>query len=290
MSYGGSRGAAWPPGLLLLAIVSATACAPAGRSTVEDQLARGRPIYEKGCATEKCHGVNGEGIPRGSGFQAWPLVGAEFQGRNPTAQVIFDVVRSGGEPSLRALSDQQIYDAIAYEMSLNEAAPSMPIVADNAATLPTGSAAGVAGAGELFPPPGNAALMSFTPSLTLPLAAENTEVRLRVTQVARTAAIGQSAPPAGATYLLVVITVEDLMNEPLEVGPVHLSLVGADGASYRPLEVGLAYPVDRFRAQTIEPDHGTAGVAVFAVPESESPVHLRYTSSSGPDLVLEMIK
>jgi len=276
--------------LLLLTAIAASACAPAGQSPVQDQLARGQPIYEQGCATEQCHGLNGEGIPRGSGFQAWPLVGADFQRRNPSAQVIFDVVRSGGEPSLRALSDQQIYDAIAYEMSLNEASPSMPVVAGNAATLPTGSEAPGAAAGELFPPPGNAELMPFALPLTLPLAAETAEVRMRVTQVARTAAIGQSVPPGGGTYLLVVITVEDLTDGPLEVGPQHLTLVGTDGQSYPPLDMGLAYPVDRFRSQTIEPEHGTAGLAVFGVPEAESPAQLLYTLPSGPELVLEMIK
>jgi len=277
-------------GLLLLTFLAGTACGPAGQSPVQDQLARGKPIYEQGCATEQCHGLNGEGIPRGSSFRAWPLVGADFQRRNPTAQVIFDVVRSGGEPSLRALTDQQIYDAIAYEMSLNDAAPSVPVVEDNAPTLPTGSAAGAAVAGKLFPPPGNADLAPFGPSPALPLAAENAEVRMRATQIGRTAAIGQSVPSGGGTYLLMVITLEDLTDGPLEVGPQQLKLVGTDGASYLPLDIGLAYPVDRFRTQTIEPDHGTAGLAVFAVPDAESPVRLVYTLPSGLELVLEMIK
>jgi mono/diheme cytochrome c family protein len=276
--------------VLLLLTVVAAACAPSGGSAVEGQLARGQPIYAQGCATEKCHGVNGEGIPRGSGFQVWPLVGADFQRRNPTAQAIFDVVRSGGEPSLRALSDQQIYDAIAYELSLNEVAASVPVVAGNAALLPTGAAAGSVQGGQLFPPPGNAKLILSRASLALPLDAEDTESRMRLTQVAQTAAIGQSTPPAGAVYLLMVITLEDLTDGPLEVGPEHLELVGTDGEDYAPLDIGLAYPVDRFRTQTIEPEHGTAGLAVFAVPDSQSLGHLLYTLPSGRGLVLELAK
>jgi hypothetical protein len=199
-------------------------------------------------------------------------------------------VRSGGEPSLRALSDQQIYDAIAYEINLNDAAASVPVVASNAAELPTGSMAGSLQRGQLFPPPGNAFLMASTSSLALPLDAEDTELRIRLTQVAQAAALGQSAAPTAAVYLLMVITLEDLTDRPLEVGPEHLRLVGTDGQRYAPLDIGLAYPVDRFRTQTIEPEHGTAGLAVFAVPDSQSFGYLVYTLFSGRELLLEMAK
>ena len=49
-------------------------------------------------------------------MRIWPAVGADFQRRNPNAQVVFDVIRSGEEPELRALADQQIYDAVAWEL------------------------------------------------------------------------------------------------------------------------------------------------------------------------------
>jgi hypothetical protein len=86
-------------------------------AAVADQLARGARLYALGCATAECHGKHGEGVRSGGTFRVWPLVGAEFQARNPNAQVIFDVVRSGSERRLRAMTDQQIYDAIAHELS-----------------------------------------------------------------------------------------------------------------------------------------------------------------------------
>src|SRR5690242_2295770 len=83
-------------------------------ASVQSQLASGEPIYKQTCATSVCHGTQGEGIKSGNSFSAWPLVGKEFQSRHPNAQVVFDVIRSGGERNLLALTDQQVYDAIAY--------------------------------------------------------------------------------------------------------------------------------------------------------------------------------
>jgi mono/diheme cytochrome c family protein len=279
---------AFTASLLAVFLHLGTSCAPAQESPVGQQLKRGLPIYEQGCATETCHGVNGEGIRGASGFRVWPLVGADFQGRNPTAQVIFDVVRSGGEPSLRGLSDQQIYDAIAYEMSLNDVELTAPVVSHNAPRLATGQRATVPQDGQLFPPPGNAHLLATAVPLSLPLQVENSELRMRATQVARAASIGQNTPPAGAVYVLMVMTFEDLTDHSLEVGPSQLRLVGKHGASHPPLDIGLADAVDRFRTQTIEPDHGTAGFVAFVVQESEDLGHLAYTLPSGQELVLEM--
>ena len=112
---------------------------------------RGEPIYAQGCATEKCHGTDSEGIPAGDSFTAWPLVGELFQQRNPNAQVVFDVVRSGNEPNLRQMTDQEVYDAIAYELSLNGVAWSEPLMDGNAAGV---SGVGMAGSTgySLYPP------------------------------------------------------------------------------------------------------------------------------------------
>src|SRR5215475_14533872 len=113
--------------LIILAALNfvfmALGCALTGNSTspvsdmsssIESQLASGESIYKQTCATSTCHGTNGEGIRSATGFKAWPLVGDEFQSRHSNAQVVFDVIRSGGERNLLVLSDQQIYDAIAY--------------------------------------------------------------------------------------------------------------------------------------------------------------------------------
>jgi mono/diheme cytochrome c family protein len=277
-----------PGCLVLLAFVLVAGCAPFQDTPMEAQLRRGRPIYEQGCATEACHGLDGEGIPRGKGFRVWPSAGAEFQSRNPTAQVIFDVVRSGGEASLRALSDQQIYDAIAYEMSLNDVALSAPVDSANAAFLRTGENAQLPRAGMLFPPPSNADLSSSTLSVQLPKQAENAVLRLRLTQFARALSIGQQRPPPGTDYVLTVLVLEDLTDHPLKVGPEDVNLVGGNGEQYAPLDIDLAYPVDRLRDQSIQPDHGTAALAIFALPHSQSPSQIVYTLPSGERLVLEV--
>lgn len=118
--------------------------------SVESQLTNGAPIYAQTCATSICHGTQGEGIRSGTGFSAWPLVGADFQSRHPNAQIVFDVIRSGGERNLLALTDQQIYDAIAYELSQNQITLESPLTADNAFTTYGSSMSGNAQNG-LFP-------------------------------------------------------------------------------------------------------------------------------------------
>jgi mono/diheme cytochrome c family protein len=273
---------------LLLIILSVASCAQTPASPVTDQLTRGQAIYEQGCATEACHGTNGEGIRSENGFRAWPLVGAEFQRRNPTAQVIFDVVRSGGESSLRALTDQQIYDSIAYELSLNQVEFDEPLDARNAPGYSSGAAAYAPEPGSLFPPPGNAKLVSNWSPPALPISAENSDLRIRLTQIALAASIGESTPPAGSSFMLMVLTFEDLTGQSLEVGPHYLRLVTENGNMFEPLEIGLNYPVARFYPQTIQPEHGTAALAIFAVPESAKIGYLGYTLPTGQQLVMEV--
>src|SRR3990172_6030837 len=101
-------------------------------ASVESQLVSGAPIYAQSCATSTCHGTQGEGIRSGDGFKVWPLVGDEFQSRHPNAQIVFDVIRSGSERNLLALTDQQIYNAIAYELSQNQITLESPLTADDA--------------------------------------------------------------------------------------------------------------------------------------------------------------
>jgi mono/diheme cytochrome c family protein len=229
-------------GFLLSLILSIVSCAPAPVSPVADQLSRGQPIYEQSCATAACHGINGEGIRSGNGFRVWPLVGEEFQRRNPTAQVIFDVVRSGGESSLRALTDQQIYDAIAYELSLNDVELSEPIESQNAPDV-SSAAAGAPEPGRLFPPPGNAKLISTWHAPALPIYVENSDLRIRLTQMALAASIGETVLPAGESFVLVIFTFEVLADHPIEVGPQHLRLATEAGQMLESLEIGLDYPV-----------------------------------------------
>jgi hypothetical protein len=201
--------------------------------------------------------------------------------------VIFDVVRSGGESSLRALTDQEVYDSIAYELSLNGVDLTTPLTSQNAPALFSGAEAEVPDPGSLFPPPGNAELISLWPEAPpLPLSVENSELRLRLTQIALAASIGGKVPPSRGSYVLMVLTFEDLVDNPLEVSPEHLSLVLSDGQTLAPLEIGLAYPVDRFHSQTIQPEHGTAAWVAFALPEAVIMDHLIYALSDGGQLIL----
>lgn len=284
-------------GFLLIIILLAISCTPTWASRVTDQLARGRTIYEGSCATTACHGINGEGIRNGNGFRAWPLVGEEFQRRNPTAQVIFDVVRSGGEQSLRAMTDQQIFDSIAYELSLNDVQLNEPLNSQNAPELSSGAAAGTSNPGSLFPPSGNARLITTwsTSSLHgvpphLPISTENKELRIRLTQIALAASIGEKAAPAGGSFVTAVINLEALTDQPLEVGPQHLSLATEDGQILDPLDIGLDYPVARFYQQTIQPEHGTAALAIFALPVSAKIRNLRYSLPDGQLLALDIVQ
>jgi hypothetical protein len=280
-------------GFLILTLFFITACAQTPASPVADQLSRGQAIYEQGCATAACHGTNGAGLRSENGFRVWPLVGEDFQRRNPTAQVIFDVVRSGGESSLRALTDQQIYDSIAYELSLNEVEFNEPLDSQNAPSSLSGVAAGEPEPGSLFPPPGNARLISkwpMSPAPALPISAENSDLRLRLTQIALAASIGEKLPPDKGSFVLAVFTIEDLTDHSLDVGPQHLSLVTEDGQSLEPLEIGLDYPVARFYAQTIQPEHGTAALAIFALPENAKIGQMLYNLPSGQRLVLDIAR
>jgi len=279
------------PGFLILIIFYIASCTQTPASPIAEQLSRGKLIYEQGCATEACHGTSGEGIRSETGFRAWPLVGEDFQRRNPTAQVIFDVVRSGGESSLRALTDQQVYDSIAFELSLNEVELSEPLNAQNAPNVISGSAAEKPEPGSLFPPPGNAELVSDWPMTSvpaLPIQTENSDLRIRLTQIALATSIGGKVPSDGGSYLLAVFTIEDLADHPLEISPQHLKLVTEGGQILVPLEIGLSYPVDRFHTQMIQPEHGTAAFTIFALPEAAKIGYVQYSLPDGQQLILNL--
>jgi mono/diheme cytochrome c family protein len=273
-------------GILLNVVMGMAACSLTSPASVSAQLSRGESVYIQGCAIVFCHGIDGEGIRNDDHFRVWPMVGSEFQHRNPNAQVVFDVVRSGAEPSLRALTDQQIYDAIAYELSLNGVELSEPLVAQNAFVVSSGVASEEQKAGTLFPPPGNSTLVSSWVAPMLPVSAENKALNMRVTQIGLSLSIDSMAPPAGGSYLLVVFTLEDLNKQPIEVGPQYLSLVTKGGNILEPLDINLDYPVTRLHPQTIEYEHGIVALAIFNLPESSQIDHLLYTWPSDQPLVL----
>ena len=273
-------------GILINVVMGMAACSLTSPAVVATQLSRGKSVYTQGCAIASCHGKDGEGIRNDDHIRVWPLVGSEFQRRNPSAQVIFDVVRSGAESSLRASTDQQIYDAIAYELSLNGVELSEPLAARNAPGISSGAAAKGQKAGTLFPPPGNSSLVTDWVAPRLPASAENTELSMLVTQIGLAPTISGTAPPAGNDYLLVIFSLEDLTKQPIEVGPGYLSVVTMDGKILEPLDVNLDYPVTRFYSQTIEYEHGTVALAIFGLPESSQIDHILYTWPSDQPLVL----
>jgi mono/diheme cytochrome c family protein len=258
-------------------------------AAVEAQLARGARLYGSGCATAACHGVRGEGVRAGAAFRAWPLVGPRFQARNPTAQVVFDVVRSGREPALRALTDHEIYDAIAYEMTLNGARLATPITMRDAAARLTGPQARAPAFGEIHPPPAN--MLALPPAGSPrgpPPPAENGHLRLRADQMARARAIGDATVPGAGAFAVLVVSFEALTDRPIALDPAHLRLDISGAAPLAPRDVELDYPIDRFRAQTITPGHGTAAVAIFALPPRAAPARLVYDDATGHPLSVDL--
>jgi len=266
---------------LALAACGQQASGPEPAQPVGDQLARGAPIYAQSCATAQCHGTDGEGLRDGERFRVWPLVGSEFQARNPSAQVVYDIARSGPEQELRALTDQEIYDAVAYELSLNGASPNGTLTAGNAAGTPSGAGVALPAPGTLYPPANNATLLAGG-GLALPAEAESGGVALRVTQAAAAGQIAGQSAPGGGHYLVLVFSLDTLAAGPLEVSPAGLRLLTAAGDELSPVNLRLDYPVAAFRQQTIEPTHGTSGHAVFALAAGDEPVALRYEAVMVP--------
>lgn len=275
-----------------------TACIPAEVSplppapeTFADQVARGAPLYAQNCATSTCHGAQGEGVRSGDTYSAWPLVGPEFEARNPNAQVVFDVVRSGSEQNLRAMTDQQIYDAIAYELSQNGVSLDGPLTAHNALSVATGASRSPATSGGLYPPPANVRLVG--PPFTLidwGGGGSGGYLTWRVDQLATADRIGSRTPPEGGLYLLLVVAFANENDRPLDVGPEFLRLSDSQGNVHEPQTLDLNYPIERFHQQTIEPEHGTAAVVIFTLPAGAVLQQLTYDDGTGHAMILALTR
>jgi hypothetical protein len=255
--------------------------------TVESQLTSGAPVYAQTCATSTCHGTQGDGIKSGNSFKVWPLVGDEFQSRHPNAQIVFDVIRSGGERNLLALTDQQIYDAIAYELSQNQITLESPLTADNAHETFGGKMSGEA-QGSLYPPSDNAILIDTPLTRDIPIVAQNDRLRLQVDQIAQASAIGNAKPPEGGAFLILVIVFNDLDNEPITVSPEHLSLSTPGGELLEPQPVNIQSAIEKFHTRTIKPEYGTVGLVVFALSDPEEFDQLIYDDRAGESLTLAL--
>jgi hypothetical protein len=255
-------------------------------TSLENQLASGAPIYEHTCATSSCHGTDGGGLKSGSGLSVWPLVGNDFQVRHPNAEIVFDVVRSGDEPNLRALTDQQIYDSIAYELSQNHIALQAPLAADNAYDTFGGQMSG--SVDGFFPPLGNYEPAVTPPHADLPLSIEGGDLRLQVDQIAGANAIVGTRPPAGGTFLMLVFTLADTGQTPITVGPENLSLTALNGDILPPQTMDPRTAIEKFHTLTIQPGHGTAALAIFSLPAPGQFDRLIYSDKQGNRLELRL--
>ena len=263
-------------------------CAQTARpTTVESQLASGAPIYAQTCATSTCHGTQGEGIKSGNSFKVWPLVGDEFQSRHPNAQIVFDVIRSGGERNLLALTDQQIYDSIAYELRQNQVTLESPLTADNAHETFGGKMSGEA-QGGLYPPSNNAILIDAPLTRDLPIVAQNDRLRLQVDQIAQASAIENAKSPEGGAFLILVIVFNDLDSEPITVSHDHLSLSTPGGELLEPQPVNIQSAIEKFHTRTIKPEYGTVGLIVFTLSAPEDFDQLIYDDRAGKPLTLAL--
>jgi hypothetical protein len=256
-------------------------------ASVPDQLASGGPIYAQSCATSTCHGTQGEGIRSGDSFKVWPLVGDEFQSRHPNAQIVFDVIRSGGEPNLRALTDQQIYDSIAYELSQNQITLDSPLTADNAHAVFGGKMSGDSQSG-LYPPSNNAVIITPPLIRDLPIAAQNDRLRLQIDQFAAASAIGKSKLPNGGVFLIMVFVLTDLDQAPITVNPAHLRLSTPGGDHLQPQSINIRSAIEKFHERTIKPQHGTVGLVVFTLTAPDQFDQLIYDDGEGSRITLRL--
>ena len=252
-------------------------------SSVQSQLASGEQIYTQTCATRACHGTQGEGIKSGNSFSAWPLVGKEFQSRHPNAQVVFDVIRSGGERNLLALTDQQVYDAIAYELRQNQITLASPLTAENAFTIYGGAMSGNV-QGGLFPPSDNAALIDTRSVRDLPIVAQNDMLQLQVDQIAEASAIGSSK----GIFLLLVMMFSDLDDQPIALSPAYLSLSTPSGKRLKTQSINIHSAIEKFREQTIKPRYGTVGLVVFTLTAPDQFDQLIYNDGVGKPLTMAL--
>ena len=252
-------------------------------ASVESQLTNGAPIYKQTCATSTCHGTQGEGISSGKGFKVWPLVGDEFQSRHPNAQIVFDVIRSGSERNLLASTDQQIYDAIAYELSQNQIKLDSPLTADNAFATIGEKMSGEA-QGGLFPPSDNANLIDLPPIRDLPIVAENERLRVQVDQIAQASPFGDDQ----GVYLIFVLAFSDLDDEPSNVSPNHLNLLTPSGELLEPQPVNIKSAIEKFHTRTIKLNYGTVGLVVFNLPAPDQFDQLIYDNEAGDRLTLAL--
>lgn len=245
---------------LVLVTIGCTSNVGTTPHSVESQLESGALIYRKTCATNTCHGTQGQGLRSGDDFKIWPLVGDEFQLRHPNAQIVFDVIRSGSEKNLLALTDQQVYDAIAYQLDQNRIVLQSPLTADNAYSTYGGKMSGNAKAG-IYPLSDNVQLYETIHTTDLPIVAGSKRLRIQVDQLAQAVAIGNNK----GNFLVLVLVFNVQGSEQITLTPEYLSLSTPGGELLNPQSINIHAAIERFHEQTIRPGYGTVGLVVFTL-------------------------
>ena len=212
-------------------------------------------------------------------------MGEEFQSRPPNAEIVFEVIRSGNERNLLALTDQQVYDAMAYQLKQNQITLKSPLTAENAFKTFGGSMLGQA-QGGLFPSSDNATLIDMPSTRELPISAQSDKLRLQLDQFAVASAIGKTKLPDGGVFLIVVFVLTDLDQAPITVNPAHLRLSIPGGDHLQPQSINIHAAIEQFHEQTIRPRHGTAALVVFALSAPDGFDQLIYDDDAGACITL----
>ncbi|HSB00499.1 MAG TPA: hypothetical protein VLE49_07605 [Anaerolineales bacterium] len=186
-----------------------------------------------------------------------------------------------------ALTDQQIYDSIAYQLNQNQITLVSPLTAENAFMIYGGAMSGKV-QGGLFPPSDNAVLIDPPPTRGLPIVAQNDTLRLQVDQIAEASAIGNTLPREEGAFLIVVLAFSDLTDRPITVNPDHLKLSTPNGELLKPRSIDIHSAIEKLQEQTIKPQHGTVGLMVFALPTPNEFDQLIYDDGTSEQLLLAL--
>jgi len=89
-------------------------------------------------------------------------------------------------------------------------------------------------------------------------------------------------------FSILVLAFQDLTNRPIVLDPGNLRLRASTGARLEPRDIDLEYSIERFHPQTITPEHGTAAVAIFALPAGATPARLTYDDQTGHPLSVNL--
>ncbi|HMD87694.1 MAG TPA: DUF4352 domain-containing protein [Anaerolineaceae bacterium] len=277
--------------ILLILTVTGSACTEQASPTPEPmtfdkQAVLGRPVYYQNCATTLCHGTDSEGILKGGSYLVAPLIGAQFLKRNPNTQIMFDIVRSRNDPNLLALTDDQVYQAIAFDLTLNQIQLKDAITPQNAAELPAG---GSQRTGQLYPPVSGINLLDTTSGPSLPIITTKGNLSLRVDQLAFTGSVGNYTPTrSGGLFVIVVLAIKNLSNKPLGIDPKYLSLKDSNGIKHNPQSLNFTNAVVRFHSEQVQPQYSFSGYAIFGLAKETGYKSLTYDDGSGNPLTLEL--